>query len=83
MEKRLKQLMFQSQHRGFAELDLLLGNFACAQLATLSPALLDEYEALLREQDWDVYAWLVGQAEPPEDAPHDIIKIIRNFINAN
>lgn len=83
MEKRLKQLMFQSQHRGFAELDLLLGKFACAQLETLSPALLDEYETLLKAQDWDVYAWLVGQAEPPEDAPHGIIKTIRNFINAD
>lgn len=79
MEKRLKQMLFQSQHRGFAELDLLLGKFACAKLEYLSPALLDEYEALLDLQDWDVYAWLVGQAEPPAGAPLAIIQTIKDF----
>ncbi|MGE3769999.1 MAG: succinate dehydrogenase assembly factor 2 [Bdellovibrionales bacterium] len=67
----MKQLLFQSQHRGFAELDLLLGTFARAHLAQLSVAELDAYEKLLNAQDWDVYAWLVGQTEPP--AEHAVI----------
>lgn len=81
-ETRIKQLLFQSRHRGFAELDLLLGDFACAQLAQLSVAQLDEYEKLLNLQDWDVYNWLVGQAAPPADAPHAIIATIQAHMKA-
>jgi antitoxin CptB len=79
-EKKLKQLMFQSRHRGFAELDLLLGNFACAELAHLSPELLIEYEQLLGLSDWDVYVWLVGQTSPPPTAPLAIISHIQAYM---
>jgi antitoxin CptB len=83
MDVRLKQLKFQSQHRGFAELDLLLGKFACAKLESLSPAQLDEYEQLLQAQDWDVYGWLVGQIPPPANGPVNIIKTIQDFMNGH
>ena len=76
----MKRLLFQSRHRGFAELDLLLGDFACAQLAQLSSTQLAEYQRLLTYDDWDVYAWLVGQTPPPVDAPHAIIQTIKAFM---
>lgn len=39
------------------ESDLLLSTFAAAHLPTLSPELLDQYDLLLDENDWDIYYW--------------------------
>ncbi|MDJ1008802.1 MAG: succinate dehydrogenase assembly factor 2 [Paracoccaceae bacterium] len=65
-ETRLKRLRIRSWRRGTREMDLLLGGFFDADGATLEAAELDLYEALLGENDHDIYAWLSGRAEAPE-----------------
>ena len=62
---RLKRLKFRSWHRGTQEMDLLLGRFADAELATLSDGDLDLYETLLFEDDQDLYAWITGERPWP------------------
>ncbi len=47
-------------------MDLLLGRFADAHLAALTADDLDLYEALLEENDRDLYAWTTGRESPPE-----------------
>ena len=47
-------------------MDLILGPFADACLATLDLETLDTYEALLGENDQDLYQWVSGQAQPPK-----------------
>ncbi len=64
-ETRLRRLRLRSWRRGTREVDLLLGRFADAHLASLDAATLDAYEALLEEQDLDIYYWIVGQSPPP------------------
>jgi antitoxin CptB len=66
-EIRLKRLRFQSWHRGFREMDLILGDFADAKLAGLSADDLDAYEALLSVPDWDLFAWLTETKPVPEN----------------
>ncbi|CVK92596.1 related to EMI5-protein required for transcriptional induction of the early meiotic-specific transcription factor IME1 [Fusarium mangiferae] len=51
------RLVYQSRKRGTLESDLLLSTFAAAHLPTLSPELLDQYDLLLDENDWDIYYW--------------------------
>ena len=51
---RLKRLGFQSWHRGFREMDLLLGQFADAELSLLSNDELNDYERLLDAPDWEI-----------------------------
>ena len=63
---RLKRLRLRSWRRGIREMDLLLGGFADAHLATLTPAELDLYESLLEENDQELYAWTTGRETPPE-----------------
>lgn len=53
--------------RGIKEMDILLMRFSEARLATLTPAELDLYEVLLEENDQDLYQWVTGQTDPPED----------------
>ncbi|MBF9041733.1 succinate dehydrogenase assembly factor 2 [Rhodobacterales bacterium HKCCE4037] len=64
-ETRLKRLRMRAWHRGIKEMDLILGGWADANLATADAATLDAFEAVLAEADHDLYQWVSGQAEPP------------------
>ena len=65
-EIRLKRLKMRSWRRGTKEMDLILGPFSDESLLALTPALLDDYEALLEENDQDLYQWFSGQLPAPE-----------------
>jgi antitoxin CptB len=67
MDTRRRKLKFRAWRRGFREMDLLMGSFADQYLNTYDAAQLDQFEALLDLPDWEVFAWLVGQNEVPED----------------
>jgi antitoxin CptB len=65
-ETRLKRLKIRSWRRGIREMDLILGGWSDARLSTLDAAELDLYEALLEENDQDLYGWITGRDLPPE-----------------
>ena len=65
MDARRRKLKFRAWRRGFRELDLLMGSFADKYLDTYGEAELDQFEAILGLPDWEVYAWLIGQADVP------------------
>ena len=56
-------------------MDLILGSFAKAGLSSLNAADLTCYDALLSENDHDLYQWVTGQAAPPENFANLIKKI--------
>lgn len=64
-EARLKRLKMRSWRRGTKEMDMILGPYADTHLAALEGARLDLYEALLEENDQDLYPWVSGQKAPP------------------
>lgn len=66
-DKRIKRLYYQSWHRGCKETDLLLGRFADTALPTLSATELDQYEALLDEQDSDIWKWFSHELPLPAE----------------
>jgi antitoxin CptB len=65
-EVRLKRLRLRSWRRGIRETDLILGGFADTGLAALDNGALDAYEALMEENDWDIYYWVTGARAVPE-----------------
>ena len=65
-ENRLKRMRMRSWRRGTKEMDMILGPFADTQLATLSVSDLDIYDALLNENDQDLYQWVSGQIPGPD-----------------
>lgn len=65
-ENRLKRLTMRSQRRGIREMDLILGPFATASLAAMPEADLVQYEALLAENDQDLYRWVTGATPAPD-----------------
>lgn len=68
-EIRRKRLKMRSWRRGTKEMDLILGPFADQYLVSLSNDELDLYEALLEENDQELYPWVTsGVGAPPEYA---------------
>ncbi len=63
-EHRLKRLRMRSWRRGTREMDLILGPWADRRLGAMAEAELSLYDALLDENDQDLYRWVTG-AEPP------------------
>ena len=46
-------------------MDLILGKFADESLASLSEHEIELYDALLSENDHDLYLWVSGQSPTP------------------
>ena len=65
-EARLKRMAMRSWRRGTKEMDLILGPYADAHLAAMAEGELDLYDALLSENDQDLYPWISGGVAPPE-----------------
>ncbi|WP_323036733.1 succinate dehydrogenase assembly factor 2 [Pararhodobacter sp.] len=57
----LKRLRMRSWRRGIKEMDLILGPWADEALTTLSEHELDRFEALLNENDHDLYQWVTAR----------------------
>lgn len=66
-EARLKRMAMRSWRRGTKEMDLILGPYADARLATMDEATLVTYDRLLQENDQDLLPWILGQSAPPGD----------------
>lgn len=67
--------------RGIKEMDMILIRYSDARLSAMSEPELDLYDALLAENDQDLYQWVSGQVAPP--ARFDpVIADIRQTIGA-
>jgi antitoxin CptB len=78
-DTRLKKLRFRAWRRGFREADLILGPFADRHVQDFDAAELDLFEALLEVPDHDLYAWIVGTAQPAPEFDGDILNRIKAF----
>lgn len=79
LDVRRRRLLFRAWHRGMREMDLLLGRFADAEVATLSDAELDAFEALLEPQDQEVFSWISGTAPIPPEHDTALFRRICDF----
>lgn len=75
---RVKKLRIRSWRRGTKEMDLILGPFSDTEISGLSEEMLDRYDALLAENDIDLYHWTSRQYPEPE-THGAILEIIRRF----
>jgi succinate dehydrogenase flavin-adding protein (antitoxin of CptAB toxin-antitoxin module) len=75
-----RKLLYRSKQTGFLELDLILGNWAEENLSKLSEGEIQEYEKLIHREVPDLYSWLSGQQEPPEELDGKIFRRIRDSV---
>lgn len=80
-ENRVKRLAMRSMRRGIKEMDIILKKYADAHLSDMSDRALDAYEALLSNNDQDLYQWVSGQQSAPEGHA-DLIEEIAQFTGA-
>ncbi|MGR3636997.1 MAG: succinate dehydrogenase assembly factor 2 [Shimia sp.] len=65
-EHRLKRMKMRSMRRGIKEMDIILVRYADDTLESMTEAELDLYDALLHENDQDLYQWVTGQQPAPD-----------------
>ena len=56
-----RRMRMRAWRRGTREMDLILGPFADAMLSEMDAPARAEFEALLDENDQDLYAWVSGR----------------------
>ncbi len=78
-EVRIKRLQMRSMRRGIKEMDLILSAYAERNLNTMDAARLDLYDALLKENDQDLYQWVTGQVNTPDPFAELILDIAQTF----
>ncbi|WP_439156296.1 succinate dehydrogenase assembly factor 2 [Yoonia sp.] len=65
-EAMIKRMRMRSMRRGIKEMDLILSAFSNGHLAEMSDDGLALYDALLAENDHDIYGWIGGQFVVPD-----------------
>jgi antitoxin CptB len=83
-QQRLGRITFRAWRRGFREADLVLGPFMEREGAELSDAELDEFEALLAEDnDHELYAWIIETKPTPPEHDTPLMAKLRIFMRAH
>jgi antitoxin CptB len=62
-----KRLAWRASRRGIKEMDIVVGGFADARLAAMSPQELVVFEAMLDIPDQFLLSWITGQEDVPMD----------------
>ncbi len=76
---RIKRMKMRSMRRGIKEMDLILTAYANRNLDGMDADGLDTYDAMLSENDQDLYQWVTGQVQPPEALADLIADIAQTF----
>ena len=72
LEKKRKQLIFRSGHRGMKEMDIIMGSFAAKYIPTFTAEEIELYETLLDVSDPDLYNWYLQKEELPENQRNNV-----------
>ncbi|WP_367648104.1 succinate dehydrogenase assembly factor 2 [Ruegeria arenilitoris] len=78
-ETRIKRMKMRSMRRGIKEMDLILSAYADRNLQNMDAVGLANYDALLQENDQDLYQWVTGQTSPPEQFVDLVADISKTF----
>ena len=77
LDEQAKKRLFWHCRRGMLELDLLLQRFLEKKIDSLAPEEIEAFDTLLGCTDPELYAWLMGQAQPEDNRLKHIVATIR------
>ncbi len=83
LDVRRRKALYHSWHRGTREMDLLLGRYAEAYIATMSEGDLTAFEELMEVSDKDLMGWLLGKGEVPEVYQTSVYEGVKAYAIAN
>lgn len=79
LENVRRKLIFRAGHRGTKEMDLILGSFALKYVPHFTPEEVAAFEALLQQNDPDLYNWIMGREPVPEGAQSAIMDKLLDY----
>lgn len=79
LENRRKRLIYRSEHTGTQETDLLLGQFARANVPGFTEDEISQFERLIDSSDPDLWLWLTGRADPPAEFDTPLFARLRAY----
>src|SRR3712207_3078761 len=79
LDVRRRKILFRSWHRGMREMDLLMGQFADAEIGNLSNEELSDFELLIEVPDRDLLAWLTGEREVASNYDTPVFRRLKAF----
>jgi antitoxin CptB len=82
LDVRRRRTHFRCWHRGMREMDLILGRFSDANIKSLDEHELDLLDALMEEQDRDIFSWLTGEVQVPAGADTPFFRKLAAFTGA-
>ena len=74
-----KKILYRSKHRGFKEMDLLLGNFVNKYINLLDEVELKNLESLLEIDDEILYKWYLNRNSKTLVPVNNVSKKLREF----
>ncbi|WOI52250.1 succinate dehydrogenase assembly factor 2 [Parvularcula sp. LCG005] len=74
-----KRLLYRASYRGFKEADLLIGQFAAANLATMTDEEEQEFTRLLDVPDHDLYGWIIRRDPVPANFEGPVMTKLQDF----
>jgi antitoxin CptB len=79
LDERRRRVLFRCWHRGTREMDLILGRFADAEIASLADDELAQLERLIDVPDPELYAALTGDTPPVPEYADGLFDRIKSF----
>ena len=79
LEMRRRRLKYRANYRGTKELDLFVGRFAEQHLDRFSDAQIDQFEAILEEDEHAIYGWLIGREPVPPRHDNLVMRMLLSF----
>jgi antitoxin CptB len=79
---RRKRLLYLARHRGTQESDLVIGGFAEKYLAQFNTGELDQFEALINENDADLMDWISDRVKAPDDLNGTVLTLLVKYKNS-
>ena len=79
LDVRRRKILFRAWHRGTREMDLVMGRFADAALASMCEAELDEFERLIEMPDPELFGWVMGETDAPPAYDTPVFRKLKAF----
>ena len=79
LDERRRKLLFRAWRRGVREMDLIVGRFADAHIASFGTADLDDFERLIEAPNATLYAWVIGAEAIPADYDTAVLASLKAF----
>lgn len=79
LDPRRRRIVYRAWHRGFREMDLIMGSFCDAVIVDLPESEIESFEQLIDALDHDLYSWITAAEPVPPEYDTTLFRQLRDF----